>query len=261
MPEGHTIHRLAREHNRLLVGHPVRASSPQGRFSEGAARIDGRVLERTDAVGKHLFHRYGDVWLHVHLGLYGKFSTGVLPAPEPRGALRLRLLADGHWVDLRGPTACELVLPPELATIRARLGPDPLRRDADPDRAWVRIARSRVAIGALLMDQTVVAGIGNVYRAEILFRHRLVPHRPGRSVPRETWDALWLDLVALMRAGVRSGRIVTTLPVDRPGGRVGRDTAHYVYRRAGLPCRVCGAEIRTEVMVGRNLYWCPRCQA
>lgn len=260
MPEGHTIHRLAREHNRLLVGHPVRACSPQGRFAEGAARIDGRVLERTDAVGKHLFHRYGDVWLHVHLGLYGKFTAGALPAPEPRGALRLRLLADGHFVDLRGPTACELMLPPEVAAVRARLGPDPLRREADPERAWNRLSRSRVAVGALLMDQSVLAGIGNVYRAEILFRHRLEPHRPGRSVPRATWDALWPDLVTLMRAGVRSGRIVTTLPADRPGGRLTRDEAHYVYRRAGLPCRLCGTEVRTEVMVGRNLFWCLTCQ-
>lgn len=260
MPEGHTIHRLAREHNRLLVGHPVRASSPQGRFAEGAARIDGRVLERTDAYGKHLFHRYGDLWLHVHLGIYGKFSTGPLPPPEPRGALRLRLLADGHWVDLRGPAACELLPAPEVAAVRARLGPDPLRRDADPERAWSRLSRSRVAIGALLMDQTVLAGIGNVYRAEILFRHRVEPHRPGRELPRATWDALWPDLVALMRAGVRTGRIVTTLPADRPRGRPVRDTAHYVYRRAGLPCRVCGTEVRTEVMVGRNLFWCPRCQ-
>lgn len=260
MPEGHTIHRLAREHNRLLVGYPIRASSPQGRFADGAALIDGRVLERTDAYGKHLFHRYGDLWLHVHLGLYGKFSTGELPAPEPRGALRLRLLGDGHWVDLRGPTACELMLAPEVAALRDRLGPDPLRRDADPERAWARLSRSQVAVGALLMDQSVIAGIGNVYRAEILYRHRLEPHRPGRSVPRETWDAFWPDLVTLMRAGVRSGRIVTTLPADRPGGRLTREKAHYVYRRAGLPCRICRTEIRTEVMVGRNLYWCPGCQ-
>jgi endonuclease-8 len=260
VPEGHTIHRLAREHNRLLVGHPVRATSPQGRFADGAARIDGRVLERTDAYGKHLFHRYGDLWLHVHLGLYGKFDTGTLPPPEPRGALRLRLLADDHWVDLRGPTACEVLLRPEVTAIRDRLGPDPLRRDADPERAWTRLSRSRVAIGALLMDQTVVAGIGNVYRAEILYRHGIEPHRPGRDLPRATWDALWPDLVTLMRAGVRTGRIVTTRPADRPGGRLTRDKAHYVYRRAGLPCRTCGTEVRTEVMATRNLFWCPTCQ-
>ena len=261
MPEGHTIHRLAREHNRLLVGHPVRASSPQGRFAEGAARIDGRVLERTDAYGKHLFHSYGDVFLHVHLGLYGKFTVGTLPAPEPRGALRLRLQADDHWVDLRGPTACELMEPPEVDAVRDRLGPDPLRRDSEPERAWARLSRSRVAIGALLMDQSVVAGIGNVYRAEILYRHRIEPHRPGRDLPRATWDALWPDLVTLMKAGVKAGRIVTTRPEDRPGGQPTRDKAHYVYRRAGLPCRICGTEVRTELMVGRNLFWCPTCQS
>jgi endonuclease-8 len=163
-------------------------------------------------------------------------------------------------VDLRGPTACEVITPPEVEGIRDRLGPDPLRRDADPERAWARISRSRVAIGALLMQQEVIAGIGNVYRAEILFRHRLDPHRPGRDLPRASWDALWPDLAELMRAGVRAGRIVTTLPADRPGGRVTRDRAHYVYRRTGLPCRICGTEVRTEVMVGRNLFWCPTCQ-
>ena len=74
---------------------------------------------------------------------------------------------------------------------------------------------------------------------------------------------MWADLVTLMRAGVRMGRIVTTRPEDRSRrrGAVARDDAHYVYRRTGLPCRICGTEVRTEVMVGRNLYWCPACQA
>lgn len=259
MPEGHTIHRLAREHQRLLGGQVVRASSPQGRFIEGAARLDGRMLERTEAYGKHLFHRYGDVWLHVHLGLIGKFSTGSAPAPDPRGALRLRLQTDEHWVDLRGAIICELLERTEVAMIRSRLGPDPLRRDADPERAWKRLSRSRVAVGALLMDQSVLAGIGNVYRAEILYRHRLNPHMTGREISRETWEALWADLVTLMRAGVRTGRIVTTRPEDRPR-RVTPELALYVYRRDGLPCRVCGTPVRTEPMVGRNLFWCPVCQ-
>ena len=96
MPEGHTIHRLARRHARLLVGQRVAADSPQGRFDDGARLLDGRVLDATDAWGKHLFHRYDDLWLHVHLGLYGKFRDGVLPAPEPRGALRLRLVGAGR---------------------------------------------------------------------------------------------------------------------------------------------------------------------
>ena len=151
----------------------------------------------------------------------------------------------------------------EVDAILARLGPDPLRPGADGARAHRRIHRSRTAIGALLMDQSVLAGVGNVYRAELLFRHRVSPFRAGRAVDAELWARMWADLVRLMRAGVRMGRIVTTRPEDRPRrrGAVPVDDARYVYRRTGLPCRVCGTEVRTEVMVGRNLYWCPVCQA
>ena len=268
MPEGHTIHRLARHHKRLFGGAPVSASSPQGRFAEGAALLDGLVLGRTDAHGKHLFHGYGGTtrtperWLHVHLGLIGKFTTGEGPAPAPLGQVRLRLVGSGHYADLRGPMACEVLTPPDKAALQAKLGADPLRADADPDRAWARISRSPTSIGQLLMDQTVVAGVGNVYRAEVLFRHGIDPHRPGRDLDREQWDGVWADLVALLRAGVRAGRIVTTRPEDRDRrrGTPSREDATYVYRRTGLPCRLCGTPVRTEPMAARNLYWCPACQ-
>ncbi len=264
MPEGHTIHRLARQQHKLFAGDVVHAASPQGRFVEGAERIDGRVLRRTEAWGKHLLHHYeGGVLLHVHLGLYGKFTIGSGKAPEPRGALRLRLTGADGWTDLRGPTACELLEPGQRAELVARLGPDPLRRDADPGRAAARLARSRAPVAGLLMDQNVVAGIGNVYRGEILFRHRIDPFLPGRALAPELWRELWEDLVLLMRSGVRTGRIVTVRPEDRPRrrGPLNREQAVYVYRRVGLPCRVCGTEIRTEVLAGRNLFWCPNCQA
>ena len=263
MPEGHTIHRLARDHKPLLVGRTVSASSPQGRFATGAEMLSGRVLERIEPYGKHLFYVFeGDVLLHIHLGLYGKWTVGAGPAPEPRGALRLRLVADEHWLDLRGPTACELYTPGDRDAVVARLGPDPLRKDADPERAWHRVSRSRVAVGALLMDQTVLAGVGNVYRAEALFRAGLSPFRPGREVPERIWDGIWADLSVLLRAGVRAGRIVTTEAADRErrSGPARRLDAHYVYRRAGLPCRRCGAEVQTRTMVARNLFWCPVCQ-
>ena len=259
MPEGHTIHRLAREHNRLLVGHAVRASSPQGRFAAGAARIDGRVLERTDAYGKHLFHRYGDVWLHVHLGLYGKFSEVELPMPLPVGQVRMRMVGSDFGTDLRGPTVCEVIEEPDVDDVIARLGPDPLRRDADSSLAWARISKSRRPIGALLMDQTVMAGVGNVYRNELLFRHRIDPYRPGTMIGADEFDAMWTDLVALMAIGLRRGKIIT---IDReddrglPSYAPGRPRT-WVYRRAGEPCRVCGTEIRTAVLEGRNLFWCP----
>lgn len=263
MPEGHTIHRLARDHRPLLVGRPVSASSPQGRFATGAEMLTGRVVEGVEPYGKHLFYDFGsDVLLHVHLGLYGKFAVGSGPPPEPRGALRLRLVADDTWIDLRGPTACELFTPADRDAVLARLGPDPLRKDADPERAWRRISRSRTAIGALLMDQSVLAGVGNVYRAEVLYRAGLSPFRPGREVPERIWDGMWEDLKVLLRAGVRAGHIVTTEREDRGrrSGTARREDRFYVYRRHGLPCRRCGAEVRTELMVARNLFWCPVCQ-
>ena len=263
MPEGHTIHRLARQQQKLFGGRVVALSSPQGRFAEGASQLDGRTLKRTEAIGKHLLQHYeGAPTLHVHLGLYGKFTTGAGAPPVPRGALRLRMTTAETWADLRGPTACELYDPAQIASLFARLGPDPLRPDSDPLRAYQRISRSRVVIGALLMDQQVIAGIGNVYRAELLFRHGVDPYLPGKNLTSDGWLAMWADLVPLMQAGVRSGRIVTVRTEDRPRkrGPLNRSEAGYVYRRAGEPCRVCGTAIRTEVLVGRNLFWCPSCQ-
>lgn len=272
MPEGHSIHRLAGRHRRLLLGHHVRASSPQGRFAEGAALIDGARMVGADAWGKHLFHSYADhpggdpLVLHVHLGLYGKFREGTGEPDEPRGALRLRLVTgdgdDTRWLDLRGPTACELIAAPERDALLARLGPDPLRRGTDPGPWLARTARSRAPLGTLLLDQSVVAGIGNVYRAELLFRHGLDPHLSGRETDPAVLAGAWDDLVQLMRVGVRSGRIVTTEPEhrERPAGRVRRSDAHYVYGRAGLPCRVCGTEVVDGELGARRLFWCPVCQ-
>lgn len=267
MPEGHTLYRLAGELSAAYAGRPVHVTSPQGRFAAGASLLDGRVLDEVTSYGKHLFACFGADVLHVHLGLYGAFTRGTGIPPAPRGALRMRWVAEGPdgagtWTDLRGATACELLTRPEADSIRARLGPDPLRSPAGGALAHRRIARSRTAVGALLMDQSVLAGVGNVYRAELLFRHRVSPFRPGRAVDGELWTRMWADLVTLMRAGVRMGRIVTTRPEDRTRrrGAVQRDDAHYVYRRTGLPCRLCGTPVRTEDMAGRNLHWCPACQ-
>ncbi|HXV91873.1 MAG TPA: DNA-formamidopyrimidine glycosylase family protein [Pseudonocardia sp.] len=263
MPEGHTLHRLARLHRRRFAGHPLAVSSPQGRFAAGAALIDGRVLESADAHGKHLFHGYGpDLVLHVHLGLYGAFTHGPVPPPEPRGQVRLRLVGPTHFADLRGPTACELLTDAEAAAIRGRLGEDPLRDDADPDRVWARISRSRAPLATLLMDQSVVAGVGNVYRAEVLFRQGLDPQLPGRALTRAQWDAVWSDLVELLSDGVRRGRIETVRPEHDPrtAGADAAARAFYTYRRSGEPCLVCGTPIAHAEHLARNLFWCPGCQ-
>ncbi|AMY18374.1 MULTISPECIES: Fpg/Nei family DNA glycosylase [Nocardiaceae] len=263
MPEGHTLHRLARAHQKSFAGQELEVSSPQGRFVEGAEWVTGHVLLRADAWGKHLLHRYDNgAIVHVHLGLYGKFTDQPVPMKDPVGQVRMRLVGRDKGTDLRGPTRCEIFDESDVDALVARLGPDPLRRESDPDKAFHRIHKSSVAIGALLMEQDVVAGIGNVYRAELLFRHGVDPFLPGRKLDVERWSEMWVDLVDLMKLGVRRGRIVTLRPEhDSAASRGPGRPRSYVYKRTGLPCRICGTPIRTQDMKGRNLFWCPTCQA
>lgn len=262
MPEGHTIHRAARRHAELLAGHPVHTSSPQGRFTDGAAELDGRRLHEVDAHGKHLLYRFDDdLLLHVHLGLFGRFIIHTGEPPEPRGALRLRMQADGATVDLRGPTACELFDADEEARLLARLGPDPLRPDADPERAWQRIHTSTRPIGALVMDQSVMAGVGNVYRAEALHVQRIHPDREGRSITRPEFDALWATITTMLHDGVRAGRIITVTAEDagKPRSRLKRGERTYVYKQSA--CRSCGGEVSVWDMAGRRAWACTICQS
>jgi endonuclease VIII len=267
LPEGHTLHRLARLHQRRFAGAPVAVSSPQGRFGPEAAVVDGRVLKRTSVWGKHLFHHYADgPIVHVHLGLYGTFTEwgrpGDGPLPEAVGQVRMRMVGAQYGTDLRGPTVCEVIDEARVSDVVAKLGPDPLRSDADPSWAWSRITKSRRPIGALLMDQTVMAGVGNVYRSELLFRHRIDPFRPGRAISEAEFDSAWADLVALMKVGVRGGKIVVVLREHDhgPPSYLPDRPRTYVYRRAGDPCRVCGTAVSTAVLEGRNVFWCNNCQ-
>jgi DNA-formamidopyrimidine glycosylase len=250
-----------------FAGEVVRVASPQGRFAESAALLDRSVLADAESFGKHLFVEFdGARFVHVHLGLYGVFTVQEGPAPAPVGQVRLRIVGASSYADLRGATACELVTTGQRAGILERLGPDPLDPHADPDRAWDRVNRSRTPVGVLLMDQAVLAGVGNVYRAEVLFRHRIHPLRPGRTLRVSQFRSMWDDLVELMHEGVRTGRIDTVRPEHTPEamGRAPRVDDHggevYVYRRQGKPCLVCGATVRTQELSGRNLFWCPRCQ-
>jgi endonuclease-8 len=267
VPEGHTIHRLARRHRELFVGHRLAVDSPQGRFAAGAALLDGTELVDTEAYGKHLLHRFaGDRTLHVHLGLYGRVTDGTGELPEPVGQLRLRLRGGGHWLELRGPTVCEVLSPPQVQALVDRLGEDPLRPDADPRRAYPRIARSSTALAALLLNQSIVAGAGLIFVTEALFRAGLAPTTPGRALSPTAWDALWADLAGLMATAVRAGRIDTVHHGHTPEamGRPPRTDRHggevYVYRRPGQPCLVCAAPVRHAQLAGRHSYWCPRCQ-
>jgi endonuclease-8 len=267
MPEGHTLHRLANDVWDAFGGRVVRASSPQGRFVDGAALLDGRVLRHTEAHGKHFLAEFeGGGWLHIHLGLIGKVDFGTAPIPEPVGQVRLRLQNDAAYADLRGATVCEVLTDGEREALIARLGPDPLRDDADPDLAWKRIQRSKLPIGQLLMDQEVLSGVGNVYRAEVLFRAKLHPMTPGHLLRKKEWLGMWTDLLDLMKYGVETGRI-DTVADDHTPEAMGRDPRRddhggevYVYRRHGQNCHVCDSVIRTELLAGRNLFWCPKCQ-
>jgi len=290
MPEGHTTHALAGRLNHAFSASPVEVSSPQGRFADGAALLDGLSLLEAAAWGKHLFVEFeGERWLNVHLGLIGKFS--VMPRPDGpdrlvkappavQGMVRLRLLNQGWVGDLRGPTLCAVVTPAKVQEVQARLGPDPLRAGADPGLAMHRISRSAKPIAELLMDQAVLAGVGNVYRCEVLFRHRVDPFRPGHEIRPRTWLAIWDDLVALMPLGVAFGQILTmddqvadglaevsngiasAHPPALSGARLGDrfERRFNVYKRTGEPCRVCGSKVRTRLVAGRNLFWCGRCQ-
>lgn len=262
MPEGHTLHRLARLHQRRFAGAPVTVASPQGRFTD-ASIVDGQVFTGASAWGKHLFHHYGGGEIvHVHLGLYGTFTELPTPMPVPVGQVRMRIVGADCGTDLRGPTVCELIDEAQVSAIVARLGPDPIRRDAEPDLAWTRISKSRKSIGALLMDQSVIAGVGNVYRSELLYRHGIDPYRPGKNLSADEFNELWTDLVALMKVGVRRGKIVVVRPEHDHGAPsyAPNRPRTYVYRRASDPCRVCDFPIRTAVLEGRNLFWCPSCQ-
>lgn len=268
MPEGHVIHRLAQATSANFGGKPVAVSSPQGRFAGAAASLDGAVLQGASACGKHLFIDFEATQpehiVHIHLGLIGKLFFA--PLAEPRGAVRLRITDGSMAADLHGPQLCRLITASEQLAQINKLGPDPIRRDADPEIAWQRIHRSGRSIASLLMDQRITAGVGNIYRAEVLFRHRVNPTTPGNQLRRATWEAIWADLVLLMRDGVAVGRIDTVLDehgpeaqgrparVDRHGGEV------YVYRRASQPCLVCGSAVRVADLEGRNLYWCGQCQ-
>lgn len=264
MPEGHTIHRLAKDLAKDLQGHPVATDHRQDRFAAGARRLHGRTLDGTSALGKHLFLHWneadggGPEVLHIHLGLFGKFVRRTLPPAVTSDELRLRLVGGGHAWDLTGAVTCDLREPDVVDEVAARLGPDPLRRDADPQRFVDRVRRSRRTIGALLMDQSVIAGVGNVYRAEILHLHGIHPEREGRSLSEDELLAVWDTTVQQLRLGVKRNRIVTVPLNGRAATRIRRADAVHVYKQE--QCRTCGAPIERAEIDNRNSFACPVCQ-
>jgi endonuclease-8 len=323
MPEGHSVHRIARQFALHFVGNRIAVTSPQGRFAAGAAQLDGHVMTDAKAVGKQMFLEFDNgLWLRVHLGLYGAWDFAgdftadattvsangrmgqtnqrgtVLDSrgedslasigaprvtrlrmseqetaapgsdtfpPDPIGAVRVRLLTESTVADLRGPTACEVLTPDLVQAAIRKLGPDPLIDSprVGEQRFVTAVRKSSMPIGLLLMDQSVVSGIGNVYRAELLFRARIDPHKPGKQLTDEQAAALWKDWTKLLKIGVKTGQMLTMdgLSKKKYGAALAnREDRHWVYHRTGEPCRVCGTPIVMELAAGRKLYYCPHDQ-
>lgn len=314
MPEGQAIHRIARLINERFEGAVVVASSPQGRFSDGAHRLDGLTAGRAEAWGKHFFMPFADgspftradgepssgtclgddgpVWLHIHLGLYGRWhftgegSDAIVGAGVRSGnhsavnvgagsTVRLRLAANGLAADLTGPSRCETLDGPGVRAAVSKLGPDPVRNEpGDRERFVGAVRRRRSPVGQLVLDQSIAAGPGNIYRADCLFRVGISPLRPGNKVSAERLKALWDDLVETMQADVPDGVIRTVPESLRPepakapaaNGGEGADAEDpeaqrfAVYHRTGRPCLKCGTPVAEKEMAGRRLFWCPGCQ-
>ena len=256
MPEGHTLHRLARDLGEL-VGPRLQASSPQGRFP-AAERVDGRTMESAEAYGKHLLLGFPAGAVHVHLGMQGRFARLAPPGP-PRPQVRLRLATEAVAWDLFAPSCCELLPFEAVTALVARLGPDPLRADAKPELVWDALQRFAGPVGAALLDQSVLAGVGNVFRAEALHAVGIAPTRPAAEVTRTEFERLWRSLESMMARAVDEGRIIT---VDPPPGRRPEELAEsegrHVYKQSR--CRTCGSPVGTATVGGRMAYACPACQ-
>ena len=242
----------------MLRGQLLSVSSPQGRFADGAALLDGRRCASVEACGKHLFYDFdGGDTLHVHLGLYGKFLKARASAvAEPKGAVRVRLASATHVVDCNGPAACEVLDAAGVAKLKGRLGPDVLRDDADPERAWVKICRSKAPFGGLVMDQAVIAGLGNIYRTEILWRQRIHPETAGKALTHAQFDAFWADSAALLRVGVEQRAIITVDGVARGNTRYGARTN--IFKKD--VCPRCEGAVRQFTMAARRVFCCDQCQ-
>jgi endonuclease-8 len=250
MPEGHSIHRVVVDQAPHLVGLELRVSSPNRRFESGASELDGRRLEAMDAWGKNLFYFFaGRRVLHVHLGMDGRFRR------QPGPVSLLRVTGGDFGFDLARPKVCRLIDEVHQRRIVSSLGPDPIRTEDATGRAEALRGRPGT-VGEALLDQSLLAGIGNVYRAEILFACGIHPERAAASITDPEWEAVWSAAVRMLRAGVADrGRIVT---VDRRDTRVRDGRSVYVYGQRA--CARCGSPVRSWDLGGRVAYACETCQ-
>ena len=268
MVEGHGVHRVAASARRHLVGKRFTATSPNGRFAHGAEVIDGKELKRVDAIGKNLFYFFNEAdgpdahVMHVHFGMSGRFSTHhTLPGPEPGATTRLRLESREHGICAllsasarhrsSATSACSRPSAPSWG------GPASRDEDADADRLWEKFTRSRKSVGLALMDQAMFAGVGNIYRAEILYKAGVHPEQPCADLPRSSFDEVWRHSVELLQRGFVTGSILTVDPDEAK--TLGEPwTRRYVYNQRS--CGRCGSAVKTWDMAARTVYCCEVCQ-
>ena len=257
MPEGHTIHRAARDHRQIFANQILKISSPQGRFAEGANIINKNLCINVEAFGKHLlYHFNNNQTLHVHLGLFGRIRKQKLPLKEPKGAVRVRLVGQTHIVDINGPTICTVLKTQDALLSMKKIGPDLLRTDAKPEFSFNRIAGSKAPIGRLIMDQSVMAGVGNIYRTEILWRQAIHPQTPGKEISQNTFNQLWADARHLLELGVKYNTIIT-IDKAKPSKTKYREQVNIFGKDK---CPKCNGEIRKLVISSRRAFACETCQ-
>ena len=257
MPEGHTIHRAALDHHLVLAYQRLIVTSPQGRFTEGASLLTGHLCLAVEAFGKHLLYRFDNGnFLHIHLGLFGRIRKRKLPLSKPRGEVRVRIVSNTHVVDINGPTICRVLEEEEFMTLVNRIGPDVLRSDANPSLAFNKITKSKAPIGRLIMDQSVMAGVGNIYRSEILWRQAVHPETPGTAIDRQTFNRIWDDAKKLLTIGVTHNAIIT-VDTARPSNRRNGERVNIFAKGR---CPVCKGLIRRFEINSRRVFVCEACQ-
>ena len=275
MPEGDSIFRAARSLHRVLAGQVVT------KFATAYAHLDrvnvdtpvvGRSIEKCEAAGKHLLINFsGDLILRTHMRMNGSWHLYRHGERWWRGpqAMRVRLdTADWVAVAFDVPVA-EFVTKKQLETRDpvAQLGPDLLGQEFDRDEAIRRIVVSAARpIAMTLLDQRIVAGIGNVYKSEVLFLSGVHPEVPSSTVPLPTLERMMDIARGLLQDNVVDGtspRIQTYRNLRQLNPASEHDESLWVYGRKGKPCRKCGTPIESKKMGldARTTYWCPSCQA
>ncbi len=288
MVEGHSVHRIASRFRSSLVGKKFSATSPNGRFVEGAHAIDGKVLSRMEAVGKNLFAFFsssshdddggggsssaggceedddGLVVVHVHFGMSGMWAMFNTTTEEPDVKRTTRLRLEEIIVSSSPPAQKKICTHLSAMTVthgdyslytskKAALGEDPLRPDANPDRLFDKVIKSKKSIGQLIMDQSFFAGPGNIYRAEILFLAGVYPTTTGNNLDRPTFDKIWKASVQLLRRGYDTGSILT-VDANVDPNLAARGERRYIYNQSR--CARCSGKVSSWNMSGRTCYAC-----